>query len=122
MKQSGASTTPRYHFPPFLAAVGHNTISTPINKGKLSVDPSVVRNTLRSSTKRWASSFLVGPVPDSPHQPSSQTSPDGIYDPRKEETPFADGRLDALALRFLEGLGVRHAVVGVLSTLDANDP
>ena len=41
------------------------------------------------------------------------------YGPRKE-TPFADGRLDALALCLLEGCGVRH-VVGALSALDAND-
>ena len=26
MKHSAASTTPRYHFPPFLAAVGHSTV------------------------------------------------------------------------------------------------
>ena len=37
IKQSAAST-PRYHFPPFLAAVRHNTIPIPNNKGKLSVD------------------------------------------------------------------------------------
>ena len=29
MKHSAASTTPRYHFPPFLAAVGHSTVSMP---------------------------------------------------------------------------------------------
>ena len=34
----------------------------------------------------------------------------------------ADGRLDALALCLLEGLGVRHDVVGELSALEANDP
>ena len=41
MKQSAASTTPRYHFPLFLAALGHNTVSTPNSKGEISVDPSV---------------------------------------------------------------------------------
>ena len=34
-----------------------------------------------------------------------------LYGPRKEETPLADGRLDALALCVLKGLGVRHVWV-----------
>ena len=46
-----------HHFPPFLAAVGHSTVSTPNTTGTLSVDPSVARNTLRSSTKHWAQLF-----------------------------------------------------------------
>ena len=78
MIHSASSTTPRYQIPAFLAAVGYNTVSTPNTREKLSVDPSVARNTLRSSTRHWAqfySYFLVGPVPDPPHQPSSQTSP-----------------------------------------------
>ena len=42
--------------------------------------------------------------------------------PPEEETPFADGRLDALALCLNEGLGVRHEVICALSALEANDP
>ena len=44
-----------------------------------------------------------------------------LYGPRKQETPPADGRLDALALCLLEGLGV-HDVVCALSALEASDP
>ena len=40
-----------------------------------------------------------------------------LYDPRKEETPLEDGRLDALALYLLKGLDVRHEVVCALSAL-----
>ena len=45
-----------------------------------------------------------------------------LYGPLEEETPLADGRLDALALCLLKGLGVRHAVVCALSALEAIDP
>ena len=45
-----------------------------------------------------------------------------LYGPRTEETPLADGRLDALALCLIKGLGVRHEVVCTLSALEANDP
>ena len=58
MKQSAASTIPQYHLPPFLAAVGHNTVCTPNNKGGLPVDPSVARSTLRSSPRHWAQLFF----------------------------------------------------------------
>ena len=75
MKYSAASTTPRYHLPPFSAAVGHSTVSN----GTLSVDSSVPRNTLTQEGRLLnmrPSSFLVGLVADSPHQPSSKTYPD----------------------------------------------
>ena len=56
--------TLRYHLPPFLAAVAHHTVSTPNTKTKLSVYPSVARNTLRSSARLWPQ-FLYGrPGPD----------------------------------------------------------
>ena len=45
-----------------------------------------------------------------------------LYAARKEEAPFADGRLHALVLCFLESLGARHQVVSALSALEANDP
>ena len=45
-----------------------------------------------------------------------------MYIPLKQETLLADGRLDALALCLLKGLGVKHEVVGALSALEANDP
>ena len=45
-----------------------------------------------------------------------------LYGPRKQETPLADDRLDALALCLLKGLGVRHKVISALSALEANDP
>ena len=64
MKQSASSTTPRYHFPPFLAAVGHSSVSTPnTEEGELSVHPSVARNTLRLSTRYWARFFSGLPGP-----------------------------------------------------------
>ena len=75
------------------------------------------------------SSFLVGLVPGSPHQPSSQTSPDRsaaywssvVRPPAKRRRRFADGRLKAIALCVLESLDVRHEVVGALLALEAND-
>lgn len=45
-----------------------------------------------------------------------------LYVPRKEETQLADGRLGALVLFFLKGLGARHEVVCAFSALEANDP
>ena len=45
-----------------------------------------------------------------------------LYGPRKQETPLADGRLDALALCLLKCLGVRDAVVCALSALEAYGP
>ena len=45
-----------------------------------------------------------------------------LYGSRKEEASFADCRLNALTLCILESLGARHAVVGALSALKANDP
>ena len=36
--------------------------------------------------------------------------------------PSAGGRLDAVALCILEGLGVRYEVARALSALEANDP
>ena len=64
MKHSAASTPPRYHFPPFLAAVGHSSVSTPnTEEGELSVHPSVARNTLRLSTRYWARFFSGLPGP-----------------------------------------------------------
>ena len=93
MKQSAASTIPRCHFLLFLAALAHNNVSTPNRKGELSVDP--------------AGQLLIGRR---------------LYGRRKEETSFADGRLNALALCLFEGLGIRHKVVSALSALEANDP
>ena len=66
MKHSAVSTTPRYHFQPFLAAVGHSTVSTLNAKGTLCVDASVARNTLRSSTRHWARFFSGRPGPGFP--------------------------------------------------------
>ena len=63
MKRSAASTAPRYHFPPFLAALGHSTVSTPNTNGTLSVDHSVARITLRSSIRHWAQLFACRPGP-----------------------------------------------------------
>ena len=50
MDRSAASRTPRYHFPAFFDAVDHSAVSTPSTKGASSVDPSVARNSRRSST------------------------------------------------------------------------
>ena len=64
--------------------------------------PAIVPN-----ITRWDSRSLVG-------RP--------LYGSRKEEASFADSRLNALTLCLLESLGERHAVVGALSALKANDP
>ena len=53
MKRPATSTTLRYHFQPFLVALGHSTVSTSNSKGELSVDPSVAWNTLMSSARHW---------------------------------------------------------------------
>ena len=45
IKHSAASTTTRYRLPPFLAAVGHDSVSTPNAKGTVFVHASVARNT-----------------------------------------------------------------------------
>ena len=111
------------------AIVGHNTVPTP-TKGKLSVDPLTARNTRRSPTSDIGPSyFLVILVPDSHHQSSSKTSPDEsvaycsfAVRPPQSRDAVCDGRLDALALCLLEGLGVRHEMVCALSALEANDP
>ena len=78
MKQSAASTTPRYNVPPFLAAVGHNSLYSEQQgkafRGSLSGSkhPEVVHLDIAPSA------FLIGLVPNSSHQPLSQTSPDGL--------------------------------------------
>ena len=41
---------------------------------------------------------------------------------KRLEASFADGRLNALALFLLKGLGVRLQAVGALSALEAYDP
>ena len=45
-----------------------------------------------------------------------------IYDIYIYIPSFEDSRLSALTLYLLESLGIRHAVVGALSALRANDP
>ena len=62
--------------------------------------------------------FLFSLVPDSPHQPWAQTSPDGLVAhssdlraPQRGDARLRYGRLDALALCLLDGLGV-HEMLG----------
>ena len=45
-----------------------------------------------------------------------------MYAPRKQETPLAGGRLDALAFCLLKSLGVRHEMVCAFSAVEANNP
>ena len=100
-------------FPTLVFA--HNTVSTPNSKGELSVDPSVVWNTLMSAS-HWAQFFSGRPGPGfSPpancpkhHSMGQPLIGRPLYGPRKEEASFADGRLNALALCLLESLRVRH--------------
>ena len=57
------------------------------------------------------------------HHAMSQSLTGGtFYGSRQEEASFTDSCLNALTLRLLESLGVRHAMVGVLRALKANDP
>ena len=44
-----APRNPRYHVPVIIAPVDHSAVSTPDPKGECSVDPSVARDSLRSS-------------------------------------------------------------------------
>ena len=80
-----------------LNAPGHNTVSTPNSRGELSVDPSVVRKSLRSSARHWAKFFFfcsawpwVLPTSHRPkHHPADQRligRP--LYAPRSEEASF----------------------------------
>ena len=50
MNHSAASRTSRYHFPASFAAVDRSAVSIPNTTGECSVDPSMGRNSLRSST------------------------------------------------------------------------
>ena len=122
MKGSAASMIPQCQFPLFLAALGHGSLYPEERRGAIRGPlggfeyPDVVYQTLGPVF------FLVGLVPGSPRQPSSRTSRDGqsligrpLYSSRKQETLFADCRLNALTLCLLESLGLRHAVVGALS-------
>ena len=103
MKHSAASTTPRYHFPPFLATVGHSTVSTPNTEGTLSVDPSVTRNTLRSSTRHW-SQFFSG-------QPGLGCSP-------PDTVPNITRRVNSsLCVRYMADANRRRRLRMVVSTL-----
>ena len=75
MKRPAASTTPRYQFPPFLAALDLSALFTPKIKGRLSGDSPVALNALISSARYLAQLFSGRPGPGlSPHQPSSLTS------------------------------------------------
>ena len=109
MKRSAASTTPRHRSPAFLTSVGPNSVSTPNDEAVLSVDPSVARNTLKSSASNWTQ-FR-------PNRPGLRFSPSVIvpnsirlvnrsfifplYGPRKDETLVSDGRLDVLEFVYM---------------------
>ena len=59
--RSTASGIPCYHFPAFFATVAHNAVSAPNNNGATSVDPSVARNSQRSSTMHLFQVFNFTP-------------------------------------------------------------
>ena len=80
------------------------------------------------STRHRAHVFVADSIPVLPtghrpehHPPGESLRFCSLYGPRKEETPFADSRLNALALCVLQGLGIRHAVVGAWSAMEASD-
>ena len=80
--------------PPFLAAVGHNTISSTLNhKGVFSVYPSVARNILmRSSVRHYAQAVFsrsATMILDSSHRPSSRTPPSVLCKPLVVRPPNA---------------------------------
>ena len=120
---------PSTHLPPFLAAVGHNAVSPPDNKGERSVDPSVARNTLKSSDRDWARLFLDRPgpafsrpttVPNITRRVSCSffvrcTAPAK----RRRRLRVIVSTLSDLLL--VESLDERHEVVNALSALQAND-
>ena len=131
MKRSAASTTPRYHFPLFLAALGHNTVSTPNSKGELSVDPSVPWNTLMSSARHWAQCYSGRPGPGfSPpaNVPnitrwSSRSLVVRCTAPAKRRRRLRMVVSTLSHCAFLRALAYdMNEVVGALSALEASDP
>ena len=95
------------------------------------MDPSVASNTLMSSTRHWAQLFSGRPragfkppaiVPNITRWVNRPLVVCCTVAAKRKEVSFAESRLNALTLCLLERLGVRHAVVGVLSALKANDP
>ena len=78
LKRAAASRTPRYHLPAFFGATVRTTVSTPNANGVCTVDPSVARNTLRSSKRNPCQVSAARPISGPPRRSSSQTSPDSI--------------------------------------------
>ena len=70
LMQSVASTTPRYHFVLFLAALGHKTVFAPHSEGKLSVDLSWLETPGGTLLDIGRQHVLVGLVLGLPHHPS----------------------------------------------------
>lgn len=97
---------------------------------ELSVDVSGAQNTLGPSPRHFAH-FVCG-------RPGPGFSPPAVVPnvirlvnpsyfvlcatPANEETPFAVGHFNSLALCLLVDLGVQDGIVGALLALEANDP
>ena len=129
MKHSAASTTLRYHFPPCLAAVGHSTVSTPNTKGTLSVDPSVARNHVRSSTRHWGQIFSGRPGPGFAPPAIVPIIPRGVGRPLffRRTAPANRRRLLRMVVSTLSHCAFFRVLaydelVCELSALEANDP
>ena len=129
MKRSAASTIPRCQLLLLLAVLGHSSVYSEQYRGAIRGPlfgleyPDVVCQTL-GPVIFWSASSRVHPTSHRPEHRAMGRSLIGrpLYGSRKEEASFADIRLNALTLCLLESLGVRHAVVGALSALKANNP
>ena len=103
------------------------TVSPLNSRGESPVEPSVDRKTASSSLSQlfgglpgpgffpWAICANTTRLGGRPLNPNPVLL---YHSPGEEKPPFPDGRLDALAFRLLEGLGIREVVV-VRTTLDA---
>ena len=119
MKRPAASTTPRYQFPLFLAALDHSTLLL------LTAKRGCPLNALVSSSTAWAQFFSGRLSPGfDPHQPSSRTSPDESAAQLSSFVllPQRGGGFCVVVSTLshcVEGLGGRYIVVGALSELGA---
>ena len=109
-----------YHLLTF-AAVGHSTVSTPNANGEGSVDPWAPRNNFRRQLGLYVNPSFVYLISGSPHRsvwrtPSATGRSPLVSLPhgtRKEETPYTDGRFDALASCLIESFAHERVVWSV---------
>ena len=119
---------PPVPLPRLFTAVGHSAASTPNTEGERSLDPSVARNSVRSSTTHLCQVLNCPPglgfSPPAIVPNTTRLENRSLCLPRhglcKKEPPFTDGRFDALATCHLEDLRVReNGMVSAKTALEA---